>query len=75
MNHAPIPDPRMGDDGTGHCRGCGCTIDTFTFDCAVCLYALDVIGGAVRPLALAGAPSEPDAQEIESIQAEYDALD
>jgi hypothetical protein len=40
-----FPDPRMGNDGTGHCRDCGCAIDRFNEDCEVCMCALDVIGG------------------------------
>lgn len=30
----------MGDDGTGHCRGCGQTIDLIDPDCPVCFVAL-----------------------------------
>jgi hypothetical protein len=30
----------MGDDGTGHCRGCGCTLDRINEDCEVCVRAL-----------------------------------
>jgi hypothetical protein len=41
----------MGDDGTGHCYGCGNPLAVIDVDCAVCLRALDVIyGGAdARP--------------------------
>lgn len=37
------PDPRMGDDGTGHCKLCGCSIGTFNVERRVCLEALDAI--------------------------------
>lgn len=30
----------MGDDGTGHCRGCGCALDQTNPDCGVCSTAL-----------------------------------
>ena len=30
----------MGDDGTGHCRGCGKPIEVIDPDCQVCMVAL-----------------------------------
>ena len=30
----------MGDDGTGHCRGCGKKIEVIDPDCPVCMVAL-----------------------------------
>lgn len=35
----------MGDDGTGHCKGCGGSIEQFDPDCDVCMVALDAISG------------------------------
>lgn len=35
----------MGDDGTGHCRGCGNTLDRIDPGCPVCVAALAFLDG------------------------------
>lgn len=35
----------MGDDGAGHCRGCGNPLDKLDVDCAVCMAALNYLNG------------------------------
>lgn len=48
FNTIPTPDQiMMGDDGTGHCSGCGIPLDRFDEDCTVCMIALAVVNGEI----------------------------
>lgn len=44
----------MGDDGTGHCRGCGNPLDSINVDCHVCVAALNYLNGIATVAAVRG---------------------